>query len=560
MRLSVDMVASRQAPPSGRPGTMPPEIPNREPGSAGDTIRTRIETLLAPISQRYILYYPVLQQVTRSAKAALMLSQMLYWTRKYIGERPERDGWFWHTARDWRKSTGLSRHEQDAARSYLRQCGCVEERLMGAPARMHYRVDLNALGKAIAQYAHRAFSAWHWSDRTTLALLGRPVAFLRGFADLTGSVTAALYLSDLCQKQRTAERDAIKGHCTLNGSERELDAGDGWLDLPLGQSAEHLGISEKRLRTARNIIKTLGILDETSSGGVQPSTLSRINMAQLAKELTARQRRFAAPSEAVLAQEIRDTNTNSVASRSMPGSINAEKRQQTFDFVGMAETYNPDIPKPANWNGGNVHSRPAETGKLDIPKPANKLAGFGTSVNEVSTQIGVHLQPPIHNSTSIATTEAVGGSGSLEPKGKAPLLDASALVLPDNLHDDIKASAYTMLMTLPDQTTAQRVADEWAGQLRQGKVRVPLSYLASLVNRARQGEFVPAAGIDEAFRRERQKQNEAALAQARSQLPAGMAGLPASSRAPRTGVPEFFREQLKSLGMGSRAEGEKCTH
>lgn len=554
MRLSVDMVASRQAPPSGRPGTMPSEKPNREVGVAGDGIRTRIETLLAPISQRYILYYPVLQQVTGSAKAALMLSQMLYWTRKYIGERPERDGWFWHTGSDWRNRTGLSRYEQDAARYYLRQCGCVEERLMGAPARMHYRVDLDALGKAIAQYAHRAFSAWHWSDRTTLALLGRPVAFLRGFADLTGSVTAALYLSDLCQKQRTAERDAIKGHCTLNGSERELDAGDGWLDLPLGQSAEHLGISEKRLRTARNIIKKLGILDETSSGGVQPSTLSRINMAQLAKALAARQRRVTPSAETEDANELRVTKTSSEAIRLAPGATIAEKHQQVFDFAGMAETYNPDLPKPANWNGGNVHSIPSETSKLDIPNPANKLAGFGTSVNEVSTQKGVHLQPPILYSTRVAAPEAAGSSGSLVPKGKSSLLDVSDLALPVNLHDDEKCSACTMLMTLPDLATAQRVADEWAAQLRQGKVRVPLNYLASLVRLALQGGFVPAAGIDEAFRRERQKQNEAALAQARNQLPAGMSGLPVpNTNAPRTGVPAFFREQLKSLGINSLA-------
>lgn len=556
MRLSVDMVARRQAPPSGCPGTMPSEISNRDAGAAGDEIRTHIETLLAPISQRYILYYPVLQQVTGSAKAALMLSQMLYWTRKYIGERPERDGWFWHTGRDWRKSTGLSRYEQDAARSYLRQCACVEERLMGAPARMHYRVDLDALGKAIAQYAHRTFSAWHWSDRTTLALLGRPVAFLRGFADLTGSVTAALYLSDLCQKQRTAERDAIKGHCTLNGSQRELDAGDGWLDLPLVQSAEHLGISEKRLRTARNIIKTLGILDETTSGGVQPSTLSRINMAQLAKALAARQRRVVPGADT---EAPRAAHTSTEVIRSVPGAINAARRQQAFDFSGMAESYIPDIPKPANWNGGNVHSRPAETSKLDIPKPANKLAGFGTSVNEVSTQIGVHLQPPVLNSTGVTAIEAAGSSGSLVPKGNPALLDVSALVLPDNLHRDMKASAYAMLATLPDLAAAQHVADEWAGQLRQGKVRVPLNYLASLVNRARQGEFVPAAGIDEALRRARQKQNEAALAQARNELPTGMSGSPASPKAkPRTGVPAFFREQLKTFGMNVLAGVEKC--
>ena len=140
------------------------------------------------------------------------------------------------------------------------------------------------------------------------------------------------------------------------------------------------------------------------------------------------------------------------------------------------------------------------------------------------------------------------------PKGKPDLLNVSDLALSVNLHDDEKCSACTMLMTLPDLATAQRVADEWAAQLRQGKVRVPLNYLASLVSRARQGEFVPAAGIDVAFRRERQKQNEAALAQARNQLPAGMSGLPVpNTTAQRTGVPAFFREQLKSLGMNSLA-------
>ena len=82
---------------------------------------------------------------------------------------------------------------------------------------------------------------------------------------------------------------------------------------------------------------------------------------------------------------------------------------------------------------------------------------------------------------------------------------------------------------------------------------------SSLVNRARQGEFVPAAGIDEALRRARQKQNEAALAQARNELPTGMSGSPASPKAkPRTGVPAFFREQLKTFGMNVLAGVEKC--
>ncbi len=555
MRVSIAMVARRQDPQRGPHGTMPIKI-QTQPNSASAaghaaTSRTRIESVLAPISQRFILYYPALQRITGSANAALMLSQMLYWTRRYVDDHPERDGWFWHTARDWRKTTGLSRHEQDAARAYLRQCGCVEERLMGAPARMHYRVDLDALGKAIAQYAHRVFNAWHWSDRTTLALLGRPVAFLRGFADLTGSVTAALYLSELCQKLRTVERDAINGHFTLNGRDRELDAGNGWLDLPLGQSAEMLGVSEKRLRTARHIIKTMGIADESSSGGVQPRTLTRINLDQLSRLLSAKRQHLVR--QPITAHDGDDFESDTADEAAETGEI----LQQTFDFAGMAYSYNPDLPKPANWNGGNVHSRPAETGKLDFPKPANKLAGFGTSVNEVSKQIGLPLQPPIASSPGVAAPIPAGSSGLPMAKEKATTLDLSAVVLPDNLRDDETVSACQMLATLPDTKLAQRVVDEWAAQLRLGRIRVPLSYLATLVSKAKQGAFVPAAGVDEAYRRERRQQLDEALAKAR-QVPAEMqAAQTPNAAAPRSGIPAFFREQLKTIGM--QVKETKCT-
>ena len=62
------------------------------PVSGGHRSGPSIESVLAPLSQRYILVYPVLQAVTGSAKAALMLSQMLYWTRTYLTSRPERGG------------------------------------------------------------------------------------------------------------------------------------------------------------------------------------------------------------------------------------------------------------------------------------------------------------------------------------------------------------------------------------------------------------------------------------------------------------------------------------
>lgn len=141
-------------------------------------------------------------------------------------------------------------------------------------------------------------------------------------------------------------------------------------------------------------------------------------------------------------------------------------------------------------------------------------------------------------------------------KERATALDLSAIVLPDNLRDDETVSACQMLATLPDTKLAQRVVDEWAAQLRLGRIRVPLSYLATLVTKAKQGAFVPAAGVDEAYRRERRQQLDEALAKAR-QVPAEMqtAQTPCAA-VPRSGIPSFFREQLKTIGM--KVKESKC--
>ncbi|MBK6744845.1 MAG: hypothetical protein IPG66_18570 [Hydrogenophilales bacterium] len=84
--------------------------------------------------------------LTGRVTAGLMLSQALYWTR-ILADQPARQGWFWKTRDDWRNETGLSRREQDSARRTLKGLGLWQERLVGMPARVWYRVDLDALGK-----------------------------------------------------------------------------------------------------------------------------------------------------------------------------------------------------------------------------------------------------------------------------------------------------------------------------------------------------------------------------------------------------------------------------
>jgi len=82
-----------------------------------------------------------------------------------------------------------------------------------------------------------------------LKLLDRPIAFHRCFIDLTGSVTAALFLSQAMywQKRLSEEPDA---YWHKNRAE--------WTD--------ETGLSRREQETARQILKRLGVLEEQRTG------------------------------------------------------------------------------------------------------------------------------------------------------------------------------------------------------------------------------------------------------------------------------------------------------
>ena len=70
---------------------------------------------------------------------ALMLSQAIYWTRRAP------NGWFWKTMDEWEAETGLTRTEQETARSRLRNIGVLLERKRGIPCKTWFAVDAEAL-------------------------------------------------------------------------------------------------------------------------------------------------------------------------------------------------------------------------------------------------------------------------------------------------------------------------------------------------------------------------------------------------------------------------------
>lgn len=104
-----------------------------------------------------IAYYTILAKAGGGVTSGVFLSQLIYWTGR--GKNP--DGWIWKTAEEMEEETGLTRAEQETARRNLKARGFIEERLAGVPATLHFRVQLDTIMEAVAQFGE--------NDQTSLA-------------------------------------------------------------------------------------------------------------------------------------------------------------------------------------------------------------------------------------------------------------------------------------------------------------------------------------------------------------------------------------------------------
>lgn len=91
---------------------------------------------LVKIFDRPIAYHRVFVDLAGSVTAAVMLSQAFYWAQRT--DDPE--GWFYKTQDEWQDETGLSRYEQEGARTRLRELGLWEEKKAGLPCKLFFRI------------------------------------------------------------------------------------------------------------------------------------------------------------------------------------------------------------------------------------------------------------------------------------------------------------------------------------------------------------------------------------------------------------------------------------
>jgi hypothetical protein len=98
---------------------------------------------ITQLLDRPIAYHKVFVTLTGSVKAAIMLSQAMYWQPR----AKQSDGWWYKSAEEWEEETGLTRREQEQARkdcSLFLLC-----KLKGTPATLFWKVDEDALQEAL---------------------------------------------------------------------------------------------------------------------------------------------------------------------------------------------------------------------------------------------------------------------------------------------------------------------------------------------------------------------------------------------------------------------------
>lgn len=224
-----------------------------------------------PLLGRHIAFHRRLVDLTASVKAALLLSQSLYWTR-HGRDIAENGGWFFKTSEQWERETGLSPKEQATAREVLRRQCLLEEQRMGIPARLHYRLCLDELGARLAEQLTLTQSGRDWTDRAMVAeLLGPSLAYHRTLAGLAGGVHAGLLLSRAL-------------HLTRLQTRRRLDA---WIGNSSARWFAELGLTRREQETARRDLARLGLWEETLKG-IPPNLTARIRLDSLLTLLTQR--------------------------------------------------------------------------------------------------------------------------------------------------------------------------------------------------------------------------------------------------------------------------------
>jgi len=419
----------------------------------------QVRQVFALLGRGCVAFYPRLADLTGSVTTALLLGQCLYWTRSVLRQQAERDGWFWKTSAEWQRETGLSRREQDSARCRLRALGLLDEERRGMPAKRWFRLDLAALGQQLGRSPGTGCGGWTWDNADLARGLGQPVAYWRRLHDLTGSVTAALYLSRALFWQRLALQ--------------QPQAHGAWFHRPVCQSQQVLRLGRRQQEHARANLRSLGLIRERIVSGLPPRLLTRL-------ELEA------------LAQRLADVGTDRAAATNL-----VQRSRQT-------ECSNPAVWSAALRQSGMHQSAkqeytdaPTRDGRLRQPWLAQSCIPHIQGITAEKHQPQTLRREVVAEAVVVRTAHVVeAGVGVLE---------FPSFILPDE-----RPVLAQIVSQCPEH--AQTILDELAGQAQNPARRVsignPLAYARTLTQRALVGAFIPEVAMQIAAARNRRNEVE----------------------------------------------------
>ena len=456
---------------------------------------------LWPLLGRPVALHRRLVDVCGGVKTALFLSQCLYWTHHGVAITAT-GGWFHKRRSDWQKETGLGRRSQERARQRLVILGALETRRAGLPARLEFRVNLDALVTLVNTTYGRTGTGRVAPPEPT-ALFGAPLAFHASLVELTGSVTAGLLLSSLLHLSR---RRVLDG------------AGDApWVIRTTARWMADTGLSRREFDGARDRLADLGVVHERVRG-VPPTLQMHVDLPALARALTGQPMSKSLPDKYLYVSDKQGCRIPATKDAGLPQAR-------------LAETYKLDCPERTDWMGRNVHNRVAETAKT-IRKMTTVL----------TTDV---LPPPIQVTSESREAPACGGGESTDKK----------LTFPTTLNPAEQADVSELLRQLPSER-AQLLLDELEGRLHQkGRLGIPnpVGYVRRLRDLQVAGCFVPELARSVQDGRLRQA-DEAARREAVARENAAQAAL--------MGSPEYRERQRRAMTqarsiLGVRVESRR---
>ncbi|MFH6973165.1 hypothetical protein ACG2K1_02140 [Neisseria sp. 23W00296] len=499
---------------------------------------------------RTIAVYKCLIAVAGSVKAAVFLSQLVYWTR-HGRDTAAAQGWIFKSVAQMFEETGLSEREQGTCKKKLQERGLIETRYRRfgfAKSRLELRLNLERLARAVCTAngvpcpEGAPAPTLHESDLFFLRYFKERIAYHRDLVELTGCIHSALMLSFMLQQ------------CIAKGSGSGQERWFVSFNIPAWQ--QHLSLPYKTQLTARNKLKSRKFIVEKHFYASR-RIFTLINGQAIWQALQNRRSRFlpvqpengntaVSPAE-TLAEHTPDKweNTAVAFSENTP-----DKRANTV--VHFSEN-TPDKRENTQPTNGKIHTR--QKGKYTADKSENTHPTKGEIVKVLDYRqfpIGNNYNntPPLqmqHRQPESTQDVVVGNGGFFSPSPSRH----DGLVYPKTFGSSLQNNARQIFDKLLPETTAERlqeILDEIAGQTK--PVTSPLGLLTVLCRKETAGELICVVAPLARQNRERQTAWAAAYEnQAQQSAPKHEARRTAESDAARDKAMEEMRQNLKRQGL-----------